>query len=139
MQLETVRQESVRLQSENSQLHVLVMQHVERHDEQAREHYQECKRLEDTIAELSYWKQLAGEKLLAAERENSGLRKRCDDLTKLTDKLATGALKLLYHISTLSKWVSLYRVKGIIQGALPRRCCKSPVGLSPNLFAQPHT
>ncbi|EFJ50664.1 basal body protein [Volvox carteri f. nagariensis] len=89
--LEAVRQESVRLQSENSQLHVLVMQHAERHEKQAREHYQACKRLEDTIAELSYWKHCATEKLQAAERENSGLRKRCADLIKLTDKLATGA------------------------------------------------
>ncbi|GIL57051.1 hypothetical protein Vafri_12185 [Volvox africanus] len=89
--LEAVRQESVRLQSENSQLHVLVMQHAERYDKQAREHYQTCKRLEDTIAELSYWKHHASEKLQAAERESSGLRKRCEDLVKLTDRLATGA------------------------------------------------
>ncbi|GFR41794.1 hypothetical protein Agub_g2559, partial [Astrephomene gubernaculifera] len=89
--LEAVRQESVRLQSENSQLHVLVMQHAERHDKQAKEHYQACKRLEDTIAELSYWKHHALEKLQAAERENNGLRKHCEELTKLTDRLASGA------------------------------------------------
>ncbi len=90
IQMEAVRQDSTRLQSENSQLHVLVLQHTERHERQAREHYQECKRLQDAIAELSYWKHQAAEKMQAAERENSGLRKRCDELVKLTDRLTTG-------------------------------------------------
>lgn len=90
MQLESVRQDSVRLQSENSQLHVLVMQHAERHEREAREHYTAVKRLEDTIAELSYWKHAAAEKLASADKENAGLRKRCQELAKLTDRLASG-------------------------------------------------
>lgn len=100
-QMEAVRQDSTRLQSENSQLHVLVLQHTERHERQAREHYQECKRLQDAIAELSYWKHQAAEKMQAAERESSGLRKRCDELVKLTDRLTTGTSG---HVPLSARW-----------------------------------
>ncbi len=80
----------MRLQSENSQLHVLVMQQAERQERQAREHYQARKRLEDTIADLSYWKNVAAEKLVAADRENGALRRRSEELQHLIDKLTAG-------------------------------------------------
>ena len=97
MQLEAVRKDSVRLQSENSQLHVLVMQQAERQERQAREHYQASKRLEDTIADLSYWKNVAAEKLVVADRENGALRRRCEELQQLINNLSAGRRQQTWH------------------------------------------
>lgn len=91
MQLDGVRQDSVRQQSESSQLHLLLIQQAEKQERQDKEHYQVVKRLEDRISELSYWKHQAGEKLQAADRENASLRRRCDELLQLTDRLTKGA------------------------------------------------
>lgn len=88
--MSSVRQDTSRQQSENSQLHVKLIQEAEKYDRQEKNHYQQVKKLEDKIAELSYWKHTATEKLLAAERENSGLRKKIDGLVKLNDKLTSG-------------------------------------------------
>ncbi len=91
MQLDVVRQDSVRLQSENSQLHLVLIQQAEKQERQDKEHYQALKRLEDKVSELSYWKHQAGEKLQAADRENASLKKRCQELLQLTDRLTKGA------------------------------------------------
>ena len=88
--MSAVKQDTTRQQAENSQLHIRLIQEAERYDRQEKSHYQVVKKLEDKVAELSYWKQTATEKLLAAERENSSLRKKMDGLIKLNDKLTSG-------------------------------------------------
>ena len=50
----------------------------------------QVKAREDKIAELSFWKHTALEKLQAAERENLQLRKKVDELLRLTDQLSGG-------------------------------------------------
>jgi hypothetical protein len=89
-QLGAVKQDTARQQAENSQLHIRLIQEAEQHDRQEKAHYQQVKRLEDKIAELSYWKQSATEKLQLSERENVSLRRKVDGLVKLTDQLTAG-------------------------------------------------
>jgi hypothetical protein len=50
----------------------------------------QVKRFEDRIAELSYWKQSATERLRHSERENDMLRRKIEGLVKLNDKLSSG-------------------------------------------------
>ena len=90
LQVSAVRQDTVRQQAENSQLHIRLIQEAEKYDRQEKSHYQQTKKLEDKIAELTYWKQSASEKLVAAERESSSLRRKMEALVKLTDKLSSG-------------------------------------------------
>ena len=100
--MSAVRQDTVRLQAENSQLHIRLIQEAEKYDRQEKSHYQQVKKLEDRIAELSYWKQSASEKLMAADRENSGLRRKIDGLVKLNDKLTSGRSPLTTHCNRIT-------------------------------------
>lgn len=77
---------------ENSQLHIQLIQEAERFERQERQHYQEKKRLEDKIAELSFWKQSATEKLQSAASESSDLKAKIEELIKINDKLTSGAM-----------------------------------------------
>eukprot|EP00955_Chlamydomonas_euryale_P108639 365863-Chlamydomonas_euryale.AAC.4 len=77
---------------EISQLHARLIREAEVHDQWQKQHYQDAKRLEDRIAELSFWKSTAGEKLTAAERTNAGLRSKVDELLRLNDRLSSGVV-----------------------------------------------
>ena len=120
--MSAVRQDTTRLQAENSQLHIRLIQEAEKYDRQEKIQYQLVKKLEDRIAELSYWKQSAAEKLMAADRENAGLRKKMDGLVNLNDRLTSG--------------VSLCHV-----GKKSGRCLKSnfPVASSGLTAPEPHS
>lgn len=89
-QFHAFSQEVARQQAENRQLHISLIQEAEKFDRAEKQHYQQVKKLEDKIAELSYWKQAASEKQQATERENASLRRKIDSLVKLTDKLTAG-------------------------------------------------
>jgi hypothetical protein len=89
-QLNALLQDAARQQAENSQLHLSLIQEAERADKQQKQHYQQVKKLEDTVAELRYWKQAASDKIQAAERENTSLRRKMDGLVKLNDQLVSG-------------------------------------------------
>lgn len=80
------------LQMENSQLHIRLIQEAEAHDRQLKQQYQDVKRLEGRIAELSFWKQTAQDKLAASERGNYALQLQLDDLVRLNDRLASGTV-----------------------------------------------
>lgn len=79
-----------RQQAESRQLHISLIKEAEKFDRAEKQHYQQVKKLEDRIAELTYWKQSASEKQQATERENASLRRKIDSLVKLTDKLTAG-------------------------------------------------
>lgn len=89
-QLEALKQDSTKLQSENAELHVLLIKANESRNKDDKDAYQHHKRLEDRVAELSYWKSTATERMQAAERENLALRAKVDELLKLTDQLTSG-------------------------------------------------
>lgn len=89
-QFHAFSQEVARQQAESRQLHISLIQEAEKFDRAEKQHYQQVKKLEDRIAELTYWKQSASEKQQATERENASLRRKIDSLVKLTDKLTAG-------------------------------------------------
>jgi len=89
-QLTSSQQTASHLQAEQSQLHALLVAANERSTRLETDAYQQAKRLEDRIAELTFWKQAASEKLQAGEREHQGLKSRVAELVKLTDRLAAG-------------------------------------------------
>jgi hypothetical protein len=89
-QVEALKADSVKLSSENSQLHLLLIKAQEGGSRHDKESYQQIKKLEERIAELTYWKQTAMDRIQAAERENSGLRAKVSELVKLTDQLTAG-------------------------------------------------
>ena len=91
-QVQTLKQDQAKQALENSQLHIQLIQEAERFERQERQHYQEKKRLEDKIAELSFWKQSATEKLQASAHESSDLRLKIDELIKINDKLTAGVI-----------------------------------------------
>ncbi|KAG1668637.1 hypothetical protein FOA52_002490 [Chlamydomonas sp. UWO 241] len=79
-------------QAENNQLHMGMIRESEAHDRWQKQHYQTVKRLEDRVAELSYWKAAAGDKMAAVEREDAALRRKVDELVRLNDRLTGGQM-----------------------------------------------
>lgn len=111
--MSVVRQETARLQAENSQLHIRLIQEAEKFDRQEKSHYQQIKKLEDRIAELSYWKQSASEKLMAADKEASGLRRKIDGLVKLNDKLTSGGSPKSCFTDAMHSYQMKYHYHGL--------------------------
>jgi hypothetical protein len=101
LKVQAVNLDSARQQAENRQLHISIIQEAEKFDRQEKQHYQHVKKLEDKIAELSYWKQSASDKLLASEKENASLRRKIDSLIKLTDKLTSGRHAALCQLTSV--------------------------------------
>ncbi len=90
LQVEALRQDAGRLQSDNSQLHVQLIQAKEQQAASGKDTYQEAKRLEGRIAELAFWKQQAQQQLQQADRDNAALRQRVAELVAMADQLASG-------------------------------------------------
>lgn len=86
MQLEVVKQDCGRLSKENTQLHEQLIREAERYEQLQKESYQRTKKLEDQVAELSYWKQQAISRYDGLEKDNQGLRKKVAELIKLGEK-----------------------------------------------------
>lgn len=61
--------------------------------------YTRTKALEDRVAELSWWGHAARERLAAADKEASALRRKLAEMTQLTDKLTKGACMKLFCLS----------------------------------------
>lgn len=93
LQVEALKHDSSKLVAENSELRSQIIranEGLQQHDKDA---YQATKKLEDRIAELTYWKQTAADKMQAAERENSALLSKIAGLVALTDQMSSGAQK----------------------------------------------
>jgi hypothetical protein len=88
--MEVLRAESGRLAAENSELHLQLIREAERFDRAEKDHYQTVKRLEDRLAELSYWKHQAASRMQALERDNAALRARGEELLSLADRVSKG-------------------------------------------------
>eukprot|EP00878_Enallax_costatus_P036574 GHUV01041084.1.p1 GENE.GHUV01041084.1~~GHUV01041084.1.p1 ORF type:complete len:305 (+),score=105.84 GHUV01041084.1:203-1117(+) len=84
--LEVVKQDCGRLSKENTQLHEQLIREAERYEQLQKESYQRTKKLEDQVAELSYWKHQALSRYDGLEKDNQGLRKRVAELIKLGEK-----------------------------------------------------
>lgn len=90
MQVEAQRQELAKLQSENSILHQQLILAKENSKSADSAVYQETKRLEDKVAELTFWKQAAADKQRSLEKENAQLRNKVQELVSMTDQLSAG-------------------------------------------------
>lgn len=81
-----MKQDCGRLSKENTQLHEQLIHEAERYQQLQKESYQRTKKLEDQVAELSYWKNQAVNRYDALEKDNQGMRKRVAELIKLGEK-----------------------------------------------------
>lgn len=81
-----VKQDCGRLSKENTQLHEQLIREAERYEQLQKDSYQHTKRLEDQVAELSYWRQQAVSRYEGVERDNQSLRKKVAELIKLGEK-----------------------------------------------------
>jgi hypothetical protein len=98
-----VRSDAGRLARENAALHEQLLRDAERHDAAARASYAATKRLEDRVAELSYWRTQALARYDGLERDNAALRRRVAELIRAGERRtrsgerAVAALMLLRH------------------------------------------
>jgi len=90
-QLEGSQRGAAQLQADQAELHALLVKANERGARLEADGYQQAKRLEARIAELTFWQQAAQDKLRAGERESGALRAKVAELVRLTDRLAAGA------------------------------------------------
>ncbi|GAX72996.1 hypothetical protein CEUSTIGMA_g448.t1 [Chlamydomonas eustigma] len=90
--ISAVRYDVNKQQVENTQLHLRLIKEAEHRDQQEKAHYQQIKRLENTIAELSFWKKTSVDKITESQRENDMLRQKIESLIALNDKLTAGAM-----------------------------------------------
>ncbi len=88
--MEALKKDSATLQADNSQLHVMLIKAREENSATGKDSYQTTKKLEDRIAELSFWKQGALAQLQAAEKENAALKTKLQELVSKTDQLTSG-------------------------------------------------
>ena len=80
MQVTVLTKDSETLAAENNHLHLRIIQETDKHKAQAREHLTRVTKLEDTVAELTFWKSSADERHAALEKENAGLRAKTQEL-----------------------------------------------------------
>jgi hypothetical protein len=80
------------MQAEHAQLHALLVKANEHSARTETDSYQTAKKLEGRIAELSFWKQAASEKMQVREKENLSLKAKVAELIKLMDQLSAGGL-----------------------------------------------
>jgi chromosome segregation ATPase len=83
VQMDGVKRDSARVINENNQLHVQLIREAEKYDAQQTKHYQKVKSLEGEIAELSFWKHQALNRMDASEKEVASLKGRLQELMKL--------------------------------------------------------
>ncbi|CAL5228386.1 g11509 [Coccomyxa viridis] len=72
--------DSERLAAENNHLHLRTIQETEKHKSQERVHLTMLRKLEDTVAELGFYKSSSAERHAAMEKENAGLRAKTQEL-----------------------------------------------------------
>lgn len=87
-----MKQDCGRLTTENNQLHLKLIQEGERYDQHEKEQYQKHKTVEESNAQLAYWKSQAYGRLRTLETENNDLKQRLADLVKSTEKRAAKGL-----------------------------------------------
>ena len=75
-----------RLASENNQLHLQLLKAADVADKTDREHYQEIKRFEGQVTELSCWKHQTAGRFHILEQENAGLRAKVEEILRLGEK-----------------------------------------------------
>lgn len=75
-----------RLASENNQLHLQLLKAADVADKADREHYQQVKRLEAQVTELSCWKHQTAGRFHTLEHENAGLRAKVEEILRLGEK-----------------------------------------------------
>ena len=80
MQVAVLTKDSERLAAENNHLHLRIIQETEKHKAQDREHLTRLRKLEDTVAELNFYKSSSAERHAALEKENAGLRAKTQEL-----------------------------------------------------------
>jgi hypothetical protein len=83
VQMDGVKRDSARVINENNQLHVQLIREAEKYDAQQTKHYQKVKSLEGEIAELSFWKHQALNRMDASEKDAASLKGRLQELMKL--------------------------------------------------------
>ena len=80
VQVTVLTRETEVLATENNQLHHTIIQETEKQKRQEREHLRRHKSLQDTVAELTFWKASSSERHATLERENAGLRAKTQEL-----------------------------------------------------------
>lgn len=89
-QLDIVKQDCGRVTAENNNLHVQLIEEAEKYEQLQKDSYQKIKKLEDKLAELSYWQQQAIGRYDVLEKDNAALRKRVAELLKMGEKRSKG-------------------------------------------------
>lgn len=80
VQVAVLTKDSERLVAENNHLHLRIIQETDKHTCQEREHLAKQKKLEDTVADLCFFKSSMTDRHAALERENAGLRAKMQEL-----------------------------------------------------------
>uniref|UniRef100_A0A7S0UMS0 Uncharacterized protein n=1 Tax=Polytomella parva TaxID=51329 RepID=A0A7S0UMS0_9CHLO len=101
-QMEAMRNECARLQTENSQLQVSLIKESEQAASVRKESYQAAKRLEDRVAELMYWREQALDRLRTADREVADLKRKLSESINTMDRLTKGIVDPVIGASRLT-------------------------------------
>ena len=80
VQVTVLTKDSERLAAENNHMHLRIIQEIDKHKCQEREHLTKQRKLEDTVADLWFWRSSMAERHAALERENAGLRAKMQEL-----------------------------------------------------------
>ena len=90
MQVAVLTRDSERLATENNHLHLQFIQETEKKKCQEREHLRSLKKLEGTVAELTFQNSSSTERHAALEKENAGLRAKTLELLHDLDAYQRG-------------------------------------------------
>ena len=80
VQVTVLTKDTERLATENNDLHLRIIQESEKQKCQEREHLRSLKKLEDTLAELSFRNSSSADRHAALEKDNAGLRAKMQEL-----------------------------------------------------------
>jgi hypothetical protein len=85
-----VKQDCSRLSNESNQLHAQLIREADRYEQLQKDNYKKVKKLEDEVAELTYWKSQAIHRYDGLEKDNSALRSKVAELIKQGEKRSKG-------------------------------------------------
>lgn len=90
-QVDASKQDLARLQNDNAQLHAQLVAAAEKQAKLQQEHYQNVKKMEDQVAQLSFWKQTAAQRYSELEGESDRLKARVAELLRAQEGRPSGA------------------------------------------------